>query len=447
MMLGQFAQVNLVQLGQIHPDPAGDQNFADARFAAGLAQQLDQRSMIGSKQFTYARVNAGKATAFGFHIGPGAAHLVHVGGGPTHIADHAAKIRVLRQFAHLGQNGFLATRLDDAPLVRGDRAKSAAPKTPAHNGYRVLDHLVGGDGFGVRRMGSPVVRQAEDAVHFRLREGQTGRIAHHRLVGMVLDQSPGVERVGVVVNDPRGLDKSQFVGGDRLEGRDFLQVEGLIHSLLDKRQGLGQPGPFCFGGRFRGPQGVSHPPQVSQVARGLSGCQTASDFNDVGFAHPINDQVSLAVQKDRFPDRVGPIVVMCQTTQGGLDPASNDWHAGKRLPGPVAVGQRGPVGPESNPPPGGIGVVVAHLLVGGVMIDHRVHVARADSEEQPRPTELPPRLTGPPVWLAENGHPESCVLQNPVQNRHGKAGVVDIGIPGDKDHINGIPPPLAHLLP
>ena len=94
------------------------------------------------------------------------------------------------------------------------------------------------------------------------------------------------------------------------------------------------------------------------------------DLDDRLLAHAEDDQVGLAVEQDRPADGVAPVVVVGQPAQRRLDAAGDDRHAGERLAGPLAVGQRRPVGPQADPAAGRVGVVVADLLVGRVVVDH-----------------------------------------------------------------------------
>ena len=73
------------------------------------------------------------------------------------------------------------------------------------------------------------------------------------------------------------------------------------------------------------------------------------------------------------------------------------------------------------------------------MIDQRVHVAGADREEQPRPAELPPRFARMPIGLAEHGDAKAGLLQNAMQDRHREAGMIDVGVAGDEDDVDGVP--------
>ena len=133
---------------------------------------------------------------------------------------------------------------------------------------------------------------------------------------------------------------------------------------------------------------------------GLPGEEAAGDLQDRLLSHAEDDEVGLGVEQDRPLDGVAPVVVMSEPTERRLDPSGDDRHAGERLAGPLAVGERGAVGPQADPAAGAVGVVVADLLVGRVVVDHAVHVPRADGEEQARPAEGPPRLGRLPVRLA-----------------------------------------------
>ncbi len=126
-------------------------------------------------------------------------------------------------------------------------------------------------------------------------------------------------------------------------------------------------------------------PRMSRRSRTVSpGFEAASDFDDGVFAHAIDDQIGFAVQQDGPPDFVAPVVIVSQAAQRRFDAAGDHRHAFVRFASPLAVRQRRPIGTQSNPTARRIRIVVADLPVGRVVIDHRVHVAGADGEEQPR---------------------------------------------------------------
>ena len=94
---------------------------------------------------------------------------------------------------------------------------------------------------------------------------------------------------------------------------------------------------------------------------------------------------------------------------------------------------------------GAVGVVVADLAVGRVVVEHRVHVAGADGEAEPRPAERPPGVARVPVGLAEDGHAKALGLQHPAQQGHGEARMIDVGVAGDEHHVDGVPAARGHL--
>jgi hypothetical protein len=94
---------------------------------------------------------------------------------------------------------------------------------------------------------------------------------------------------------------------------------------------------------------------------------------------------------------------------------------------------------------GRVGVVGARLAVGGVAIDHRIHVAGSHAEEQVR---LAERLESPrrqPVRLADDADAKTLRFEQPADQRHAEARVVDVGVAGDQDDVAGIPAKLVHL--
>ena len=176
-----------------------------------------------------------------------------------------------------------------------------------------------------------------------------------------------------------------------------------------------------------------------------SGREPTGDLDDRLLAHAEDHQVGLGVEQDRAADGVAPVIVMGQAPQRGLDAAGDDRHAGKRLAGALAVGESGAVGPQADPAAGAVGVVVADLLVGRVVVDHAVHVAGADAEEQPRPAELPPGLGAAPVGLAQDRHAKPGRLEHAAQDAHGECRMIDVGVAGDEDDVDLVPAPRVHL--
>ena len=138
---------------------------------------------------------------------------------------------------------------------------------------------------------------------------------------------------------------------------------------------------------------------------------------------------------------------MGEPAEGGLQPADDQGDVPKDLPHPVGVDDGGPVRPEARPVPGGVGVVVAALLGGGVVGHHGVDVAPVDEDPVPGPAQGGKGLRIPPVGLGEDGHPVALCLQHPADDGGAEGGVVHVGVPGDEEKVIVVPSPLEEVLP
>ncbi|MNP27478.1 hypothetical protein D3C76_1203910 [compost metagenome] len=138
---------------------------------------------------------------------------------------------------------------------------------------------------------------------------------------------------------------------------------------------------------------------------------------------------------------------MGDTAQRGLDAAEHDRHALVRLAAALAVDHAGAIRALAGQAARGIGVVGTDLLVGGVAVDHRVHVAGRDTEEQVRLAELHEVVFGLPVRLGNDAHAEALGFQQAADDGHAERRMVDVGIAGDDDDVAGIPAELIHLRP
>ena len=73
------------------------------------------------------------------------------------------------------------------------------------------------------------------------------------------------------------------------------------------------------------------------------------------------------------------------------------------------------------------------------MVDHAVHIASADREEESRSSEALPIVAGLPVGLADDADAISGGFEDASQDRHGEARMIDVGIAGDKHDIEFVP--------
>ena len=284
---------------------------------------------------------------------------------------------------------------------------------------------MGRDRFCVIRVRLPGIRQAVDAVQGGLTDRQLRRIDHHSLSIVPLDKSASIERIRLIVYQPRGLGERRFVVTDLFVAWQYQGIRGW---------------------RLRRAQGVGHSAQVAQVTQRLTVRQPLCDLDNGGLPHPEDDQVGFGVQQDRAAHLVTPIVVVSQSAQGRLHASRHDRHAFEGLSRPLTIGQRRPIGTQANATARGVGVVVAHFAVCSVVIDHRVHVAGADAQQQPGSPEAAPVVGRTPVGLADDAHTKPGCLQHATDDCHGEAGMVDVGISRDHDHVQLVPTPCLHLV-
>jgi hypothetical protein len=93
-----------------------------------------------------------------------------------------------------------------------------------------------------------------------------------------------------------------------------------------------------------------------------------------------------------------------------------------------------------------VSIVAAHPPIGGVAIDHRIHVAAGDAEEQARRTQLLEILGAMPIRLRDDADFEALSLQDPADDRHAEARMIDVGIAGHDDDVALLPAQRGHLL-
>ena len=134
------------------------------------------------------------------------------------------------------------------------------------------------------------------------------------------------------------------------------------------------------------------------------------------------------------------------TTQAGLDPPEDNRDILPRFFTALGIDQRGAVRTFTGNIARGISIIVAQLTVSGVAVDHRVHIAGGDPEEQIRFAEAHKVIFIVPVRLGNNPDAESLRFQHASADRHSEAWMVDIRIAGDQDNVAAIPAKLIHLF-
>ena len=94
-----------------------------------------------------------------------------------------------------------------------------------------------------------------------------------------------------------------------------------------------------------------------------------------------------------------------------------------------------------------VGIFRTQATGGGVLVDHRVHTAWGNAEEEARTAELlEVAEVAVPVGLRYDGHAVTGSLERASDDGCAERRVVDISVAGKKDDIQLIPSPEFQLL-
>ncbi|MNO87222.1 hypothetical protein D3C76_786410 [compost metagenome] len=465
----------------------GDQDFLHTRQSTSTAVQLNQRRVVGVQVRADAREHAGRLAARGFDFRCLAGDAVHVRGRAAEVGNDAGETwHLVADLFDFANDRLFGTVLDDPAFVFGDRAEGAATEAATHDVHRETDHVVGRDLLlAVRRVRDTGVRHAEHVVHFFSSHRNRRRVEPDVDFTVLLHQRTGVARVGFEVQHAVGVGIQNgvaahlfyrwqanhgLVTGHARAGQDlhdlgFLRIFNRTFFLLDGA-GLGVLGvhvrvdDLVDLARTVDTRRVDFVPVFRRIATDERGAahigdvfdlvpvgQALGDFDDRALGVAVQQNVGAGVDQDRVTHAILPVVVVGNAAQGRFDAAEHDRHVLVGFLAALAVDQAGAVRTLTGQATRRVGVVGTDFLVRGVAVDHRVHVAGRDTEEQVRLAELHEVVFGLPVRLGNDADAEALGLQQPADDRHAERRVIDVRITGDDDDVAGIPAELIHLLP
>ncbi len=127
---------------------------------------------------------------------------------------------------------------------------------------------------------------------------------------------------------------------------------------------------------------------VGDAFDGFAIGQASRHFDDGPLGVAVEQDVSAGVDQDRVANLVLPVVIVSDAAQRCFDATQNDRHVLVGFLAALAVDQTRTVRTLARHAAWGVGVIGADLFVGGVTVDHRIHVAGRDAEEQVRLAEL-----------------------------------------------------------
>ena len=322
----------------------------------------------------------------------------------------------------------MAAAGDGAPLVEGQGAEIARPEAAPVVGDGEAHLLNGGNAphLVIHGVGLPDIGQLGHPVHLRRGQGGGGGIDDEEAVSVLLEDGFAYHRVVLQILGHIGPGIGGLVGGHLLKGGD-------LHLGIDALAGVAG--------------GHTGAPHVGDLLHRGAGGEAGQDLHRGPLPHAIGQDVRLGVKEDGAAHLVLPVVIVGEAAQAGLQAADDDGDVPKDLPRPVGVHHSGVVGPQPRTPTGGVGVVVAALLGGGVVGHHGVQVAGGDHHRQPGPSQGGEGRRTAPVGLGQDGHPIALVLQKTADDGGTEGGVVHISVPGDDEDVIMVPAPAGHVVP
>jgi hypothetical protein len=229
----------------------------------------------------------------------------------------------------------------------------------------------------------------------------------------------------------RGGDLGLVGVGRGLDGAGRVEVGGVDAAEARGRLGAGDDGAAEI---VDGADGLAErhaPRQLDQRALGVA----------------VQEQVGLRVEQDRAPHLLRPVVEVGDAPQAGLDAADDDGDALEGLAAAVRVDDDAAIGPLAALAARRVRVVRAQLSLGGVPVDHGVHVPAGHAEVERRAAQLAKRVGAVPRRLREDADPKALGLQQPPHQRHPEARVVHVGVARDQDDVADVPAERLHLGP
>ena len=360
---------------------------------------------------------------------------------------------LVTDFLDLVQDGLFRAALDDAAFVLGDGAEGAAAEAAAHDVDREADHLPRRDfralicGVRPARIG-----QVVDVIHLLGGERNRRRIEPHVAVAVLLHQRAGIAGIGFQVQYARGVGIHDRVAAHQLVGRQAddgvravelgLAVDldhvslGVFGSGFAGRRRAGFPGFIqcrfhrvgvgmrmhrtrrihvrgihfrpAFGDTFTQEGRAA---QVGDVGDGLALGQAVRQFHQRTLGIAVEQDVGLGIHQHRAPHLVRPVVVVGNTAQASLDAADHQRGVGIRFAAALGIHQHGAIRALAALAVGRVGIVGADFAVGGIAVDHAVHVPCRHAEIQVGLAKRLERFRRLPVRLGDDTDAEPLRLQ------------------------------------
>jgi hypothetical protein len=348
-----------------------------------------------------------------------AGHAVHVGRGAAKVGEIALEVGHLDDLFHFAQDAFFRSTYDKFALMGRDGAEGTAAETALVQVDREFDHLVGRDALVfVFGMGQAGVGQVEGGVELGGGEHGVGGIDDDVSAIYGLEQPLGVHFVGFFFDVAEVVGLGFFVAQAFFVTveKDVLLADSAGHVVLvDEEDGLRN---------------------VVDAVDGSAGSNGGAELQNGFFTHAVEDDVGPGVAEDATAHAVLPVVVVGEAAHGGFDSAEDDGHVGEEAFENLGVDDGGIVGAAVVSAVGTVGVFRSKSLVGGVFVDHRVHAARGDAEEEPWAAQLfEVAEVAVPVGLRHDGHLIARSLETSPDDGRSERGMVYVGIAREENDV------------
>ncbi len=217
---------------------------------------------------------------------------------------------------------------------------------------------------------------------------------------------PNVNHLGVIVGG---------VGFPRITAGSAGGFQGRVglFPLIGIVMGINAPRRVDAGGILHLPAGgqfiqqAGGAPHVANVLHGLARRHAVGDFHHGPLGIAVDQQIGLGIHQHRAADLVAPVVVMGNSAQAGLNTPNQNRGILVCLPTALGVDQHRAIRAFTPFVIGGIGVVVADFQIGGVAVDHGIHVARRHRIEQVGLAQFLEFVRVLPVRLSDDAHPKT----------------------------------------
>ena len=165
------------------------------------------------------------------------------------------------------------------------------------------------------------------------------------------------------------------------------------------------------------------------------------------FRHAERDNVCPAGFQNAGHHRIAPIIIVCKTPQGGLQPTQHHRYIRVCLLCQACVYRSASVWPPACHTAGRILVARAAHLGHGIMSHHAVHIAAANEKAIARAAVFFHALAGVICRLADDANTPALLFQQARNDGRAERGVVYIGIAHHHHKIHILPAAGQHIGP